>query len=556
MFKSLFIIQLRAVFFTMFAAKKTAKPKTTINIGKKILIAIFAVYVIACMFFFFGLITAQLCTPLIEAGLDTAYFVLIGLMAFMLMFLGSVFLTEKQLYEANDNELLLSMPIPPAYVVLTRIASVFLINVMYGSFTLVPAAAVYFMQKGFDPLVLLFMIPSGLLLSVLSLSVSAAGGWLLALLGSSLKRKKLFSTVFMLTFFFTVMGFYFNLQKILAKLVAEGAALSDALRKVFPPLFFFGKSVAESDFLSFLLLAAASLVPAALITGMIARSFINIATKNKGSAGKYIYKERRLSAASPKNALLVKEAKRFFTSVIYLMNAGLGSIFMIIFAIAVAFKGPSIIVSLMQSVTNNAAVALPFPLESLLPAIIGAAVSFCTSANNTACCSLSLEGKNFPLLKSMPLSYYDIIIPKIAFNFLWGFIPITLVSAASFFRLGLTLADFFLILLGGLVFQLFTAVWGMLCNIFFPKFDWINEVTVIKQSAASLFGMLGAMGFFSLFIGGFAFAATKLSGGDLDPALILQAALPSAIAFFAVMSALCLALLVTVGKKKFHAISA
>ncbi|HZJ75277.1 MAG TPA: hypothetical protein VFD25_01685, partial [Clostridia bacterium] len=132
MFKSLLLTQLRAVFYTMFAAKSTAKKKTPKSIGKKILIGIFAVYVIACMFFFFGIITAEICKPLIEAGLNTEYFVLIGLMTFLLMFIGTVFLTEKQLYEANDNELLLSMPVPPSHIILSRMISILLINIMYG----------------------------------------------------------------------------------------------------------------------------------------------------------------------------------------------------------------------------------------------------------------------------------------------------------------------------------------------------------------------------------------------------------------------------------------
>ena len=36
-----------------------------------------------------------------------------AMMALTLSFVGSVFATQNQLYDANDNEFLLSMPIPP-----------------------------------------------------------------------------------------------------------------------------------------------------------------------------------------------------------------------------------------------------------------------------------------------------------------------------------------------------------------------------------------------------------------------------------------------------------
>ncbi|HZK21151.1 MAG TPA: hypothetical protein VFC76_02620, partial [Oscillospiraceae bacterium] len=474
MFKSLLLTQLQAVFYTMFAAKSTGKKKTLKGTTKKVLIGLLAVYVIASMFFFFGFITSQLSSPLIGAGLITEYFVLIGLMAFLLMFIGSVFLTEKQLYEARDNELLISMPIPSSHIILSRMISILLINIMYGSMTLIPAGFMYFYEtKSFSVITLFFMIIGGLLLSVLSLMLSAVGGFLIASIISNLKRKKLFSTVFMLAFFFAVMGFYMNLQKVMSTLVLKGAALSDALRKVFPPLFFYGKSIAEKDVLSLAILFVITVAPTALIIIKMSTSFIKIATKKKGSANKYRYKEKQLAVGSPRKALLIKEAKKFFSTPTYLMNAGLGSIVILIFAVAIVIKGPSIITSISQLVTNGAVAELPFHINSFLPVMVGGVLAFCTSTNITTSSSLSLEGKSFPLLKSMPLKFVDIVLPKILFNLVWGFIPVLIASAVSLIRLRISFISVTLILLTGLVCQAFTAVWGMLCNVFFNKFDWV-----------------------------------------------------------------------------------
>jgi ABC-2 type transport system permease protein len=47
--------------------------------------------------------------------LEWFYFALAGIISFALSFVGSVFATQTQIYDARDNELLLSMPVPVKY---------------------------------------------------------------------------------------------------------------------------------------------------------------------------------------------------------------------------------------------------------------------------------------------------------------------------------------------------------------------------------------------------------------------------------------------------------
>lgn len=549
MFKSLFINQFRSILFTMFTARGGKRSTPAKSAGKKLLITLLTVYVVACMFFFFGMMFVQLCSPLVESGMDTVYFVLVAIMTFLFMFIGSVFITQKQLYEATDNELLLSMPIPPVYIVISRMTAILLVNLMYGAFTVIPAFVVYSMATGFSISVMLIMLIASLLLSVLALCLSAVCGWLLALLLSNLKRKKIFSTVFMLAFFFAIMGFYMNLQKILNKLVIEGAALADAMRKVFPPFYFYGKAVAETDMVSLILLILITLIPAALITFLISKSFIKIATKNKGSAGKYKYTAKKLNASSPRRAMFFKEFRRFFSSPNYFINAGLGSIFMIIIAVALAVKGLNIIPSETFAELPDTVSA-----DRLLPLIVGAVMLFCTTTNLSACSSLSLEGKYYPSLRAMPLSYGDIILPKIAVNFVWGFIPILPVVAVCALRLHFSFADCLFIFLLTAVSQLFTSLFGMLCNVFLPKFDWISEVVVIKQSASVMLTLLGSMGILGIFVLLFILAGTNIGQADLDS--IISATMPAAVVFYVIMSIIIGAVLYTSGKKKFNSYTA
>jgi ABC-2 type transport system permease protein len=76
---------------------------------------------------FFGLF-AQVAQPYFEAGLSWLYFSFFGLTAFALMFVGSVFTAKSQLFEAKDNELLLSMPLQPRDILGSRMAALVLLN--------------------------------------------------------------------------------------------------------------------------------------------------------------------------------------------------------------------------------------------------------------------------------------------------------------------------------------------------------------------------------------------------------------------------------------------
>ena len=52
-----------------------------------------------------------------------------------------------------------------------------------------------------------------------------------------------------------------------------------------------------------------------------------------------------------------------------------------------------------------------------------------------------------------------------------------------------------------IVFTVFEALLGLLINLWKPKFDWINETVVVKQSAAVMITMFGTMALV-VFIGG------------------------------------------------------
>ena len=547
MFKTLFLLQLRSIFYSMFNARAgRSAPNKKRSPVKLVGIVILAVYLIGVMFFFFGMMFSQFAAPLVNGGLSYVYFVLAGLIAFLLMFIGSVFVAQKQLYESNDNELLLSMPIPPSYIVLTRLLSIYIIDFAYGLFVSLPSIIVYGMCAGLTVKTVLIFTVSLFALPALAAVFSAIFGWLLMLLTAGSKRKNIINTILMLSLFFGYMAFYGNITKVLSVLSTRGYDIANTLKIAFPPLYYYGTAIGNGSVLSLLLLLVFTLVPAFLVTYIISHSFIKLATK-KVSSGNYRYVSKKLKRSGKKSAMLGKEAKRLFSSPNYLMNSGLGSVFTVILTVLLAVKGESFISPEKFGLSPADGAAL---MTDAFPVIYALAITLSVLMNNTAAPSLSLEGASYGILRSMPLSYSDIIVPKITLNFLWGAVPSLLAFIVALVRFDFSAVNYLYIFFLPLAAQLAVAMWCMFANIMFPKFEWVNEVTVIKQSAATLLGMLGGIGVFGLAVMMLLF----LTKSATDIMNVIPLAAPVAAIAYTVMSLVMTVLLATLGKKKFERI--
>ena len=139
--------------------------------GTRILIGIAFAYLGLCLLALIGMLCYAMAAPLAGAGLGWLYHAVAGLIAVSLCFMGSVFLAQSQIFDARDNELLLSMPVPPRLIVASRLLSFLLLNYLYTAIVMVPAAAVYAVQLSPGPLFYVSYVLGFLLLLLLYLAV-------------------------------------------------------------------------------------------------------------------------------------------------------------------------------------------------------------------------------------------------------------------------------------------------------------------------------------------------------------------------------------------------
>ena len=474
---------LRVQFASMLASltgQKRQKQKR--GVGKAILLLLAFLYCALTFMFLFFSSFQTLSDAFFPAGLGWLYFAMYALMAFGLMFIGSVFAAKAQLFEAKDNNLLLSMPIPPRSILMSRMLSLLLMNVLFELIVAIPAALAAPIWKmpvlGIVSFVLMLAA-----LPLLALAVTCLMAWLISMMTARVRNKTLMTTVFSLVF----LGVYFvavtRLNSYISMLAQNGAQIAGKLAAV-APLMWFGRACAEGDALSLILALVCALVPFALAVWLLSRSFIRIITTTRGAA-KVRYVRRELRTSSVPQALRGREYARILSSAAYLLNAGLGLVFQVVAAALLIIKRDAV----------RGVFAMFSGIEPMLPVIAAIAglmligFVFFTSA------SVSIEGKSIWILQTMPVPAARVLRAKQGVSLRITLLPTLALICAMIVVLKLEPVPALLLAASYLLSMVLSCNVGLVEDLRHGNMNWVNETEAVKRGLGVLFSMLLAWGF-------------------------------------------------------------
>ena len=530
MTKALLRVRFRALFHSML---RQSRQKRRHGTGMTVLFILLFAYVGVVFCGMFALMFSKLAPAYHTAGLDWLYFATAGLMALGLSVFGSVFATQSQIYDAKDNGLLLSMPIPPRTILLSRVLPLMVLNGVFSLLVLGPAGVVYGTMVGYTPVGLVAFVLCCLAVIFLSQALCCLLGWLLHLLLSRI-NKSLASAVYMVLF----LGIYFYLYSqagnILNAMAAEGASMASALQSWAWPLYAMGRACTGS--LPFL---AAFLVICTAVSGLaywfLSATFLgSAAMQHTGRRKKVDY--GNLRAGSTVQALMFKERKRFLGCPVYLTNMGLGLVMILALAIAGAVFRKKVL-EFFNLIPG---------LSLLMPLLICAVLGFLVSSTCISTPSVSLEGKSIWILKSLPLAPRQILLAKLRFHNVLV-VPIAMASGLILsLAYGCGPVDTLLVTVFPGLLGLLCGLLGMVCGLQWARLDWLTEAHPCKQSVALAVTMLGVM-------------AWLLAGGLVYGFLLHSIlTLTEFLALFTLLTTLCCLVLyrtlVTWGAKKWDAL--
>lgn len=478
----LLLLRLR---FRALAASMFARGKNKITgVGALILLGVlFGIVFLSFASIFFSLFIVMR-DAAAHAGTDPSlYLAFAAALALGLCLFGSTFTAQSELYQPKDNEFLLSMPLRPSAIFVSRLLLLVTLNLLYGSVVALPAFVVYCLYDFtvWGALLFLFFF---LLIFFVALAISCLLGWLIALVSSRIKRKNIvslvFSLIFLVVYFFAISSMELLIEEMDANILGFTAAASPYLTVFFP----IAAGILGTDLLSPILFTLISLGAIAAVATVLIRSYTAILTANRGGV-QYVYREKKAKEGSPFLALIRKELSRFTSSPAYMLNAGLGLVI-----------APGIAIFLLTARADLAAFAadpeLSFVLP-LLPTLIAAASVFLSSTVIISAPSISLEAKTVWLLQSMPLPARTVLLAKTCTHILVSAPFLLLFSILSGIALSASPMDFVGLLLLPQAASVFCAFFGTVIGFLLPKFDWTTEAAAVKSGAAIAIVMFGMM---------------------------------------------------------------
>lgn len=492
MLKALLKKQLKELFYAFRGGNRNKKARSRLGtVG----IAILLLYVVVVFAGAFYIMMRTLCQPLFAANLAWLYFALAGIMATAFSIVGSVFMTKSQLYDARDNELLLSLPIATWKILFCRMLTLYLQNFIFCAMVFVPAiAASVPLQVSAGSVVCCVLLL--LLLPLFSLALTCILGWLVAAISARMRNKSLVAIVLYLAFFGLYFYGYSNLNTYLQMILANSTQISAKIQVFGYPFYQMGLAAGGRG-MAMAIFAVIALALFALVYAFLSHGFLKIATTKRGEK-KVQYREKSVKARSVGQALLGKEVRRYLKSPIYLLNTSVGTVFLVIVLVMAIVQRESLETIMTQ-----------FP-EMVSP-VVCAGLCLLAAMNMVTAPSISLEAKNLSLLQSLPVSGWQILKGKLTLHMVVS-VPMTVLCAAIaniFVRPTLLMAALTLAMPVG--FILFSGVLGLCFDLLKPNLSWSSEAVAVKQSPSVVFTMLVIFGVAAAFVLAYIFLGDAIS---------------------------------------------
>ncbi len=411
--------------------------------------------------------------------------------ASLFIFFLSTLKAGSVLFRKNGYDILCSLPITQASIVVSRFLRMYVEGTIITLAVLLPGFTIYAWSEQPSLSFYLLGILGALLVPCLPIVGATLLGALITGISSRMKHKSIVSAILSI---FAALGIMLVLSQSSAQLTSTDGTINQeifkkfissmvsGLKLLYPPATWIGDAIIEGNLLSFLIITGITLLIFAAAAALISACFAPINQNLHGTFARHNYHMEQLKETSMLSALCKKEFKRYFSSSIYVTNTIIGPIIGVLFSGALLF---------VDTETITAYLPASYDLNSLTPFLL-AAISCMMTAS---CVSISMEGQNFWITKTLPLTTKNILDAKILMNLLLV-LPFYLISQVL-----ITLAlkpeplSLFWQLTIPILMLLFSCVYGITINLHFPVLNWENEVNVVKQSTSTLLGGLGSFFF-------------------------------------------------------------
>jgi ABC-2 type transport system permease protein len=316
-------------------------------------------------------------------------------------------------------------------------------------------------------------------------------------ISAKFKKKNIVQILITFVLLIGVLYLSFNLQNLMAKIAEHATSITEVLTKLYFPAGLFTNMITNFNIVDLLILIGSNIGIFAVTIFVLSKIYFKISSSVKTiKSGKTSNRPYIIKTTKPLAALVKKEFKKFMSSTTFVVNAAFGLVVFLIGCGVLTFNNSLIeTFSAQFGITTEEVIAL-------IPMMLVGFIIFSSLMTSITSSMISLEGRTFNILKSLPTKPYTIIKAKVL-TALIVMIPCFLIGDAMvIIKYGCNLPELLLVLAASIIVPIFAETIGIVINLKYPKLDAINDAEVVKQSMSSSVAVFLGLGLSGLSVFG------------------------------------------------------
>ena len=403
-----------------------------------------------------------------------------------------IYKTGSLVFNARDDDLLLSLPIKRGTVLFIRLFKFYVFELIFNSLFVVPLVIAYIRWGEIEPITYIITnIVMLLTLPIIPIVISCLIGFLTASISSKFKYKNIVEITLSMIILLGVLYLSFNINSVFNYLVEHATSMNDIITKLYYPAGMYAKLITNFnviDLIVFILINALIFIIMILILSKFYFS-INSRLKNVTTKKTNINK-LSIKANSVYYSLIKKELNIFFKTPVFIINAGFGLVLFIVTTIIIIINFDNIIPVITSQEGIDISKEMIYNNTAILVFMLIAFSSFMTSITNSV---ISLEGRNINVIKALPVETKTILMSKI-YSSLVLTTPVLLIGTIILIiKLKIGLIESVLLLMLTISMPLISHFIGIIVNLKYPKLEFESTSEVVKQSASSFISVIVGM---------------------------------------------------------------
>ena len=511
---------LRLQLLSRYADFKPRNPKAEFknNRGRSVARLIGLIVLIVYLGVFLYFMEKAMLDALTQMGMPDMLLSMAVTLSMMGTLIMSFFFIMSSLYFGRDAAFIAALPVRSRTVLAAKLCQVWISEAGISLIIIMPAAILYGIQAGAEPLFYLRALVVGLCAPVLPIVIVAFVSTLLIRLSSLWKHRDTIATVSGIVFLALYMYAAFNMGAVsgdsqeaadlVMKFMQSNYARVEAMTRVFPPAGWGAKGILGDwgMLLLFLAVSAAAMALAIWAIGFWYRDLSMLQSETPTTSEKKGgTKNASFSGGSAFKALCTREFKQLLRVPSYATNCFPTAFMPAFMVVMMYFVFTRSMNSNGGSMTDMLA---SISTDWILP-ILTAVMAYMAGLNPALSTAVSREGKGHDFMNALPVSAKTIVLSKLAVGYalsLAGVLAAAIAVAVLIPAVALQAALAFVLCA---LYTYVTACLTLARDVKHPKLDWVTEQEAVKQNFGAAIGMfvgwailiaLGALTYLLVFV--------------------------------------------------------